>query len=296
MILSTAPSVRLCSQANRTAHFRGLPLPAASGACDVLRFAVGRLYVTPRVQRATGITMALKPGDEMDLQFTGLPDEQGMMTVAGFGSLLSERSALVTFPALSNFRAAKLRGWRRVFAHTAPIFFERGIARMDTKEISSLSVEPCEGESIVVSLFEVEATEASIAAFIEREHEFRFVAVMAEDLLTGAEVGRPGVLCARYTDEEYRRVRCGGDASGEYERRYGRHGIDKIWRDDLLPCRTYLRHCVLASQRLGPEAYASFLDDTYLGDRTTTIRSHLAADPSIMEELPPPELVDRYSG
>lgn len=23
---------------------------------------------------------------------------------------------------------------------------------------------------------------------------------------------------------------------------FGRYNIDKIWRDDILPCRTYLRH------------------------------------------------------
>jgi hypothetical protein len=27
-----------------------------------------------------------------------------------------------------------------------------------------------------------------------------------------------------------------------------RHGVDSIWRDDVLPCRTYLRHCVLAAK------------------------------------------------
>lgn len=39
------------------------------------------------------------------------------MTVAGFGSLLSETSARSTFPQLRNFRQGRLRGWRRVFAH-----------------------------------------------------------------------------------------------------------------------------------------------------------------------------------
>lgn len=39
------------------------------------------------------------------------------MTVAGFGSLLSEASARSTFPQLRNFRQGRLRGWRRVFAH-----------------------------------------------------------------------------------------------------------------------------------------------------------------------------------
>lgn len=53
------------------------------------------------------------------------------------------------------------------------IFFARGIARPETREVSSLSVEEHEGAEIVVSLFEVGASPAAIAAFIEREHEFR---------------------------------------------------------------------------------------------------------------------------
>ena len=60
----------------------------------------------------------------------------------------------------------------------------------------------------------------------------------------------PAVVCAAYTDEEYRRVRC---APGEFEARYASRGIDRLWRDDVLPCRAYLRHCVLAADKLGPE-------------------------------------------
>lgn len=46
-----------------------------------------------------------------------------------------ERSARSTFPDLINFRIAKLNGFRRVFAHAAPIFFERGIAKPETKVV-----------------------------------------------------------------------------------------------------------------------------------------------------------------
>jgi hypothetical protein len=53
---------------------------------------------------------------------------------------------------------------------------------------------------------------------------------------------------------------------------------------------------VLAAERLGQEAHASFLDNTYLGDRATTIRQYLDLKPDIMEELPPPELAARYGG
>ncbi|KAI8472730.1 MAG: hypothetical protein J3K34DRAFT_412916 [Monoraphidium minutum] len=234
----------------------------------------------------------LRPGDELDDSFAGLAGPGGLFTVAGFGSLLSERSARSTFPELQNFRAARLRGWRRVFAHTADVFFARGIARPETGEISSLSCEPAAGADIVVALFEVPFSPDAVRAFIAREHEFRFVAVQPESL-DGGKQEQLAVLCARNTDSEYRARRCPPD---EWARRWGVRGVDRVWRDDVLPCRVYLRHCVLAAASLGAEAHASFLDATTLADRRTTVRQYLAAHPGIMEELPPPELAARYSG
>ncbi|CAI9119036.1 OLC1v1020685C1 [Oldenlandia corymbosa var. corymbosa] len=225
--------------------------------------------------------------------FDQILNSDGYISICGFGSLLSKASAQSTFPGLINFRGAKLSGFRRVFGHSAPIFFERGIAKPQTKEISSLSVEPCEGETLVISLFEIPRSE--IPAFIEREHEFRFLAVIPETY-NGLLYTDPAVLCARYTDEEYFRNRCKGDKEIFFQR-YGRYGIQKIWRDDILPCRVYLRHCVLAAENLGVDAYNNFLDHTYLGDRKTTIREYLATTGSgIMEEEPPESLKMRYGG
>ncbi|GKE27459.1 hypothetical protein Tco_1442843 [Tanacetum coccineum] len=137
--------------------------------------------------------------------FEQIVDSDGALSICGFGSLLSERSARSTFPDLVNFRVAKLNGFRRVFAHVAPIFFERGIAKPETKEISSLSVEPCEGESLIVTVFEIRRSD--IPSYIEREHEFRFLGVQPETL-EGNLYATPAVLCARYSDEEYFQNRC----------------------------------------------------------------------------------------
>lgn len=46
-----------------------------------------------------------------------------------------ERSARSTFPDLTDFRIARLNGYRRVFGHVTPVFFERGIAKPDTMVI-----------------------------------------------------------------------------------------------------------------------------------------------------------------
>ncbi|KAL6990020.1 hypothetical protein U1Q18_015772 [Sarracenia purpurea var. burkii] len=225
--------------------------------------------------------------------FERILSPNGLLSICGFGSLLSERSARSTFPDLIDFRVARLNGFRRVFAHVAPIFFERGIANPETKETSSLSVEPCEGETLIVTVFGIRKSE--IPSFIEREHEFRFLAVLPETL-DGNPFPRPAVLCARFSDEEYFLIRCKGSQE-IYFQRYGRYNIDKIWRDDILPCRVYLRHCVLAAKNLGDAAYNNFLDHTFLADRKTTIREYLATKGlSIMEEEPPQPLKTRYGG
>lgn len=110
-------------------------------------------------------------------------------------------------------------GYRRIFAHTCTIFFARGIARPETGEISSLryapssgarsvpacrqprryltsisrptatSAEPHEDSTLVVSLFEIDASGDAIPAFIEREHEFRFMAVSPIELHSDKSIG-----------------------------------------------------------------------------------------------------------
>lgn len=229
--------------------------------------------------------------DESDFERIISPD--GLLTICGFGSLLSERSARSTFPDLINFRVARLNGFRRIFAHVAPVFFDRGIANPQTKEMSSLSVEPFEGETLIVTVFGIKKSE--IPSFLQREHEFRFLAVLPETL-DGKLFTSPAVLCARFSDEEYLQIRCKGSQE-IYFQRYGQYNIHKIWRDDILPCRLYLRHCILAAKNLGDEAYNNFLDHTFLGDRKTTIREYLVTTGSgIMEEEPLESIKAFYSG
>ncbi|KAK4265815.1 hypothetical protein QN277_026817 [Acacia crassicarpa] len=252
------------------------------------------------VSMSSGGVRSVSPAKNLDIRelndesdFETLLSPDGYLSICGFGSLLSERSARSTFPDLVNFRVARLNEFRRVFAHVAPVFFERGIAKPETKEISSLSVEPCVGESLIVTVFEI--TKSEIPAFMRRELEFRFLAVLPETL-DGASLDYPAVLCARYSDEEFFNVRCRGSKE-IYFQQYGRWNIDRIWRDDVLPCRVYLRHCVLAAKNLGDAAYNNFMDHTFLADRKTTIREYLATTGSgIMEEEPPDSLKQRYGG
>ena len=245
------------------------------------------------------------------------------ITVLGFGSLLSPTSARLTFPSLSNFRLGRVPNHRRVFSHPASIFFQRKIARTETLEMSSLSVEQCEGKGFVCSVFEVPNDGLSDAdntggdgwipsrAFLEREEEFDIVMVPYDELGTIDEdnqqfssssfrynAGNPpmGVICRRSTDEAYL-SRWG---EHHFQKQYKQYGINTIWgweRDShLKPCPVYLRHCVLASQNCGEECHNSFLDETFLIDRKTTIREYLNLNPDLMNLDPPKELNHRYGG
>lgn len=220
-------------------------------------------------------------------------DKSGSKTIIGFGSLLSETSSRMTFPTLTNFRIVRITGYRRIFRHPAGIFFERAIANLATLQISSLSTEAAEGYGFLAVAFSV--PDLSPEDFLKREEEFNFEAVNFTEL-SGTEVKSEAIMCISSTDEVYV-SRWGQQA---FHDRYTKYGLKTIWGYEpdsgILPCSVYLRHCYLAAQSLGRDVLGSFLDDTYLADRVTTIRSYLSANPEVLLTSPPPSLVGRYSG
>lgn len=233
-----------------------------------------------------------------------MPSARARVTILGLGSLLSERSSRVTFPNLSNFRVVRVLGWRRVFAHSPSVFVRRGIGDIDSLQLSSLSAEPCEGGAFYCTAFDVD--DEGMPAFREREEEYElewvpFIEAAALDACrTRSELrtaaAATGLLCCRSSDEAYI-ARWGRE---RWDRDYASVGLSTIWGwqpdSGIRPCSTYLRHCVLAAQKLGKACYDSFLDETFLVDRKTTVRAYLAAHPEVMATEPPPELRERYGG
>lgn len=203
---------------------------------------------------------------------------------------------------------------------------------METKEFSSLSAEEIEycgnnrndGENLggfICSVFEVPRDQVYFdetdndgrivatkptGAFLEREEEFDIVEVPFLDFSesnsdpdkTAERATKLGTLCTRFTDQGY--VERWGKQ--RFDENYGRFGIDTIWGweadSGLLPCRVYLRHCYLAAKSMGSECLDSFLDETVLVDRRTTIRQYLEEqEPDLIETtIPPPGFEQRYSG
>lgn len=263
-------------------------IPAATSFCGVARPLERRLITTLRMASQASNHKPITTGEKI--------------TILGFGSLLSERSSRTTFPDLEGFRIGRVPNYRRVFGHPASIFFQRGIANLETKEISSLSAEFCEGhKGFICSVFEVPSGDMMkdgipSAAFLEREEEFNIVTGIEYLSLENPDMKGDGILCTASSDVAY--LSRWGEV--RFEQQYKKYGVDTIWgwgRDSgLRPCAVYLRHCYLAAKSMGEECFNSFLDETFLVDRQTTVREYILNHPEVLETQPPKELVGRYSG
>ncbi|MFC6669300.1 gamma-glutamylcyclotransferase family protein [Marinobacterium aestuariivivens] len=191
-----------------------------------------------------------------------------MIRVFGYGSLLSEGSARETVPGLERFRLVRVPGYRRIFNKVGVVFFSRHRADPASLEIASCSTEPAPGCEIICSAFD--CPEADFEALYEREHRFRWIEVEAREADGSI---RPGRICTRYSDEEYRLNKCITEA--EYQRRVGQYYPGRLWRDDILPFPRYLRFCLQAAASQGPEVLDNFLDSSFLADGRTRLRHYL---------------------
>ena len=244
------------------------------------------------------------------------------ITILGFGSLLSEKSSRLTFPTLTNFRLVRVPNYQRMFAHPTSIFFQRNIANLSTLEMASLSCEYNPNSSFIATAFDIPVSDMIDTTtntytpkieFVQREEEFAIIPVpyMEEHLDIGdndavvvtttteiATKHKVGMICAKSSDEIYM-AKWGYD---HFQVRYQQYGISGIWNYpttfiSIKPCTIYLYHCYKASQNMGDKCHASFLDETYLVDRTTTLRQYLNDHPTLFHNLQiPPELQDRYCG
>lgn len=248
-----------------------------------------------------------------------ISDDGTTITILGFGSLLSEKSSRLTFPNLTNFRCVRVPNYQRRFAHPTSIFFQRKIANLRTLEMASLSCDYQSNHSFIATAFDIPVSDmidtttnayTPKAEFVHREEEFAIIPVPylelpetqkdANDNIGAAlsKKSKVGMICAKSSDEIYM-AKWGPD---HFQIRYQQYGLSTIWNYpttfvSIKPCTIYLYHCYKASQNMGDECHNSFLDDTYLVDRTTTLRQYLNDHPTLFQNLQiPPELQDRYCG
>ncbi len=206
-----------------------------------------------------------------------------MISVVGFGSLLSERSARDTVPGLKNYRLVRVDGYRRIFNKVGILFIAGHGQAPDSLEVSSCSTELCSDTSIIVAQFDCPVDQ--FGELYEREHRYRWIQVEARGLDGSAQP--PARMCTGYSDLEYRLNKCVTDE--EYHDRVGRHYQGKIWRNDILPFPRYLKFCLVSAASHGDAVLDNFIDTSFLADGETSIREYLVE----RRDLIPSSLRDR---
>ena len=218
------------------------------------------------------------------------------VTILAYGALLSESSSRLTFPALSNFRLVRVSGWRRLFGMSHLFLTGQGVADPNrTLRLAALSVEPAEGSSFIAAAYEVNLDDAQRASFLEREKGYEITTATYRELAAAdGDGGAPpglGVICGASSDDK---LPAGLVVPASLAGRVW------DWPPDsgLLPADVYLRHCLLAIGKIGGAAERSFLHDTLLVDRTTTLASYLEGGvrEEVMAVQPPEAMAARFGG
>ena len=220
------------------------------------------------------------------------------VTILAFGALLSESSSRLTFPDLRDFRLVLVRNFRRVFAHPHLFLVSNGLVDpSQTLNLASLSAEPSDRCSFVAASFSVKLDDSQRRKFLQREEEYNITSVrfynLEDDANPNAKPIGEGVICLASTDAEIPESILGRlPSSLPYQNLWH-------WPEDsgLLPADIYLRHCLLAVEKAGNHAMQSFLHDTYLVDRNTSLATYLEKNRDrVMASRPPPELATRFGG
>lgn len=202
-----------------------------------------------------------------------------MISVVGYGSLLSETSARETVPGLRNFRLVEVAGYRRIFNKVGIVFISRHGADPQSREVASCSTLADPATTIICSQFE--CTRQEYAELIEREHRFEWVEVATSSLHSGE--ASTGLMCTTSRDEYYRSHKCA--TQEEYQQRVGQFYQGRIWREDILPFPRYLGFCLQAAAEHDEIVINNFLDSSYLADGRTTLRAYLKAHPKLADQI-----------
>ena len=197
-----------------------------------------------------------------------------MITVLGYGSLLSEQSARDSAANLRNFRPVVVQDFIRIFNKVGIYLFREKIVSESDLEIAVCCARAKQNSQLHCSAFD--CTDDDFAKIFNREHRYKWLEI--EYLDSNGNKGL-GQLATEWNDHEYLHNRC--ESSSEYELRVGQYYKGKIWRSDILPHPNYLKFCLIAAKNLGPDIEKNFANNSFLADGKTTIGEYLKLNPHI---------------
>ncbi|MGM0422024.1 MAG: hypothetical protein ACQEQL_02890 [Pseudomonadota bacterium] len=192
-----------------------------------------------------------------------------LITIIGFGSLLSEESARRTCPSLSNFRLGKVYGYGRVFNKVDP-----NSENLNSENIANWALIDKADNITLVTLFEIDHED--YPAFARREVDYDLRCVKYTELET--EIKGEGIACCAFDDdaEFHAYLKDHPIQKERYEARQTGPYKGPVWRSDILPRPKYLAFCLEAARQLGKHYVENILNHAYLADQTTTLGEYLS--------------------
>ncbi len=192
-----------------------------------------------------------------------------MISLFGYGSLISETSARRTCPNLQNFHHVYAKNVARVFGKVNPQSLLRGEGNLETMEVAPVIL--VEKESAITYGCSFDIPEDEWPALQMREFDYGEGEITVFDIKTH----QPKTVKTFFGLKTDNEIPKNTEMAKQYWYDVRQHYQGKMYRDDVLPEPLYLERCLNAFKQVGIEMYDNFLDQTYLADRKTTIRDYI---------------------
>lgn len=193
-----------------------------------------------------------------------------MISLFGYGSLISEDSARSTCPNLQNFHHVYAKDVARIFGKVNLQSLLRGEGNLETMEVSPVILVEKEDALTYGCSFDIPVDEWP--AIKAREFDYGEGEITVFDIKTHTPKTVRTFFGLRTDDDIPKNT----EMAKAYWHDTRQHYQGKIYRNDVLPEPLYLKRCLDAFKQVGIEMYDNFLDQTYLADGKTTIRNYLS--------------------
>lgn len=195
-----------------------------------------------------------------------------LITIIGSGSLLSHASAEKTCPSLTNFRLAKIDGYKRVFNKAHPLKIFNNDLPAGSNAYACLSLMPDNTvTNMIISTFDIH--EEDWSAFVKREFDYKLENIPFKNI--DGTVSK-GIGCLGNINDEECEKFCRTDPERhKHWLQFKQLCAGPVWRTDLLPDEDYLAHCLSYCKEHGEDVYNNFMRTTFIGDGTVSIADYL---------------------
>jgi len=202
-----------------------------------------------------------------------------MIKIFGFGTLVLKESSLITCPNLQNFQPAMTKNAARVFGKVNLRAAYRGDVNWDEMKVASCFLEEKQGSQVMGVSYDIPENDWPNLRARELDYDCRQIDIFDLD---GNPQGKALTFFGYPNDEKFLGMMSEGDQIYLTSRRKGYK--DAIYRQGIYPAESYIDKCMNAFSHVDTRMMQNFLDNSFLADRTTTLRSYLKENyPELLE-------------